>query len=153
MPGGLSMIAFSQLHAQNHKITELSNIFIYLVQNREMCDTDTTCDVFFEYSAKVKEHIELVDRELCGRLISYPDQKVKNIADRFLSGSAEIKKIFNKYLKDWCSEPNRKLRIRDHDAFIAETEQMFALVLDRIQRETEHLYPLIRKLDQNDIAA
>jgi hypothetical protein len=60
------MIAFSQLHAQNHKITELSNVFIYLVQNREMCDTDTACDVFFEYATKVKEHIELVDRELCG---------------------------------------------------------------------------------------
>ncbi len=147
------MIAFSQLHAQNHKITELSNIFIYLVQNREMCDTKTACDVFFEYTSKVKEHIELVDREICGRLISYPDQAVKNTADRFLSGSTEIKRIFNQYLKDWCSEPQRQLQIRDHEFFIKETEQMFALVLDRIQRETEHLYPLIRKLEQQTEAA
>lgn len=141
------MIAFSQLHAQNHKITELSNVFIYLVQNREMCDTDTACDVFFEYAAKVKEHIELVDRELCGRLISHPDQRVKNTADRFLSGSIEIKRIFNQYLRGWCSESKRNLKIKDHDEFVKETEQMFALVLDRIQRETEHLYPLIRRLE------
>ncbi|TVQ85616.1 MAG: hypothetical protein EA400_15075 [Chromatiaceae bacterium] len=144
------MTAFSQLHAQNHKITELSNVFLYLVQSREMCDTETACDVFFEYSGKVKEHIELVDRELCGRLISYPDQAVKNTADRFLSGSTEIKRIFNQYLKDWCSEPHRRLTIGDHDEFIKETEQMFQLVLDRIQRETEHLYPLIRKLEQRE---
>jgi uncharacterized protein YecA (UPF0149 family) len=141
------MIAFSQLHAQNHKITELSNVFIYLVQNREMCDTDTACDVFFEYATKVKEHIELVDRELCGRLISHPDQTVKNTADRFLSGSTEIKRIFNQYLRSWCSEAKRNLKIKDHDEFVQETEQMFALVLDRIQRETEHLYPLIRRIE------
>jgi hypothetical protein len=101
----------------------------------------------------VREHIELVDRDLCGRLISYPDQSVKNTANRFLSGSTEIKRIFNKYLKDWCSEPHRRLQIRDYDEFLNETEQMFALVLDRIQRETEHLYPLIRKLEEKDKAA
>ncbi len=146
------MTAFSKLHAQNHKITELSNVFLYLVQNRELCDTETACDVFFEYTAKVKEHIELVDRELCGKLISYPDQGVKNTADRFLSGSTEIKRIFNRYLKDWCSESNRRLMIRDHAEFLEETEQMFALVLDRIQRETEHLYPLIRKVEEKAAA-
>jgi uncharacterized membrane protein YheB (UPF0754 family) len=100
----------------------------------------------------VKEHIELVDRELCGKLISYPDQTVKNTADRFLSGSTEIKRIFNRYLKDWCNESSRRLMIRNHDEFLTETEQMFALVLDRIQRETEHLYPLIRKLEEREAA-
>ncbi len=147
------MTAFSKLHAQNHKITELSNVFLYLVQNREICDTETACDVFFEYSTKVKEHIELVDRELCGKLISYPDQAIKNTADRFLSGSTEIKRIFNQYLKDWCNESRRHLTIRDHGEFLKETEQMFGLVLDRIQRETEHLYPLIRKIEDKDAAA
>jgi hypothetical protein len=147
------MTAFSKLHAQNHKITELSNVFLYLVQNREMCDTETACDVFFEYSAKVKEHMELVDRELCSRLISYPDQKIKNTADRFLSGSTEIKRIFNDYLKQWCNESRRHLTIRDHDEFLSETEHMFRLVLDRIQRETEHLYPLVRRIESKDTAA
>jgi len=147
------MTAFSQLHAQNHKITELSNVFLYLIHDREMCDTETACDVFFEYTGKVREHIEVVDRELCGKLISYPDQSVKNTADRFLSGSTEIKRIFNQYLKDWCSESRRRLTIRDHEEFINETEQMFGLVLDRIQRETEHLYPLIRKLEEKELVA
>ncbi|MGB5735664.1 MAG: hypothetical protein WBM40_14615 [Thiohalocapsa sp.] len=147
------MTAFSKLHAQNHKITELSNVFLYLVQNREICDTETACDVFFEYSAKVKEHIELVDRELCGKLISYPDQAIKNTADRFLSGSTEIKRIFNQYLKDWCNESRHHLTIKDHGEFLKETEQMFALVLDRIQRETEHLYPLIRKVEDKEAVA
>jgi hypothetical protein len=137
------MVAFAQLHAQNHKITELSNVFRYLIQDRSLCDTEIACDVFFDYAKQVREHMEVVDRELCGQLISHPDQAVKNTADRFLSGSSEIKRIFGDYLKDWCSERKKELTIKNHD-------QMFDLVLDRIQRETEHLYPLIRKLEGAD---
>jgi hypothetical protein len=141
------MLTFSELHGQIHKITELSNVFLYLIQDRSMCDTECARDVFFEYRTRVKQHIELVDQKLCGKLISYPDQKVKNTADRFLSGSTEIKKIFSDYIKEWCSEKDRTLTIGDHAKFVKETQEMFDLVLDRIQRETEHLYPLIRKLE------
>jgi hypothetical protein len=144
------MVAFAQLHAQNHKITEISNVFHYLIQERSMCDTQIACDLFFNYSRQVREHMELVDKELCGRLISHPDQTVKNTADRFLSGSSEIKRIFADYLKDWCSERQKELKIKDHQRFVNDTKQMFDLVLDRIQRETEHLYPLIRRLEGED---
>ena len=71
-----------------------------------------------------------------------------NTADRFLSGSVEIKRIFAAYLKDWCDERKRELKIADHAAFVEDTNQMFGLVLDRIQRETENLYPLIRRLEE-----
>jgi hypothetical protein len=147
------MITFAELHGQIHKITELSNVFLYLIQERSMCDTECACDLFFEYKKQVKEHIELVDQKLCGKLISYPDQTVKNTADRFLSGSVEIRKIFSIYVKDWCSEKDRELTIGDHAVFVKETEEMFGLVLDRIQRETEHLYPLIRKLEDGAMLA
>ncbi|MEA3274989.1 MAG: hypothetical protein U9Q81_06810 [Pseudomonadota bacterium] len=144
------MVTFEELHEQIHEVTELSNVFLYLIRDRSMCDTQVACDLFFTYSKKVKEHIELVDKQLCGKLIAYPDQAVKNTADRFLSGSAEIKHIFSDYLKDWCSEKRKELTIRNHGAFVKDTEEMFSLVLDRIQRETEHLYPLIRKLEDGD---
>lgn len=141
------MVAFAQLHTQNHKITELSNVFLYLVRDRAMCDTEVACDVFFDLTNRVREHMEVVDRELCGQLISYPDQAVRNTANRFLSGSTEIKRIFASYVKQWCSQKRRALTINDHASFVQDTEQMFALVMDRIQRETEHLYPLIRRLE------
>ncbi|WP_089727854.1 hypothetical protein [Candidatus Thiosymbion oneisti] len=144
------MLTFSELHAQNHQITELSNVFLYLVKDRAMCDTTCARDVFFEYKRRVKEHIELVDQKLCGKLIAYSDLEIKNTADRFLSGSVEIRKIFSRYVKDWCSEKHKVLTIRDHDKFVRETKEMFALVMDRIQRETEHLYPLIRKLEDGE---
>jgi hypothetical protein len=147
------MVTFAELHEQNHKITELSNVFLYLIRDRSMCDTEVACDLFFEYAKKVREHVDLVDKQLCGRLISHPDQAVKNTADRFLSGSAEIKRIFASYLKDWCSEKHRELTILNHNRFVDDTNQMFSLVLERIERETEHLYPLIRRLDERALAA
>jgi hypothetical protein len=147
LPKEDAIVTIAELHAQNHRITELSNVFLYLIQDRPMCDTECARNVFFDYSNRVKEHIEIVDRDLCGKLISHPDQDVRNIAKRFLSGSSEIKRIFSEYLKDWCSGAGKDLAIRDHDAFIADTDQMFSLVLERIQRETEHLYPSVRKLE------
>jgi len=147
------MVSFETLHTQNHTITELSNVFRYLIQDRLMCDTQIACDLFFNFAKKTKEHMELVDKELCGQLISHDDQSVKNTADRFLSGSTEIKRIFADYLKDYCSERRGgTLKIKNYESFVNETNQMFDLVLDRIQRETEHLYPLIRKLEQQQAA-
>ncbi len=143
------MDALVQLHEQNHKITELSNVFLYLVRERSMCDTDVACDVFFDLTNHVREHMELVDRDICGRLIAYPDQSVKNTANRFLSGSNEIKRIFSAYVKQWCSRKHHALTINDHASFLEDTEQMFALVMDRLQRETEHLYPLLRKVEDD----
>ena len=37
----------------------------------------------------------------------------------------------------------------NHDRFYEDTEKMFDLILQRIQDETEKLYPLIRKLSGN----
>lgn len=142
------MVNFDDLHAQNHKITEMSNVFLYLIRERSMCDTECARTLFFDYIAKVREHMELVDAQLCGCLIKSQDRAMANTADRFLSGSIEIKRIFAAYVKDWCNERRRELAIGDHAAFVKDTKQMFGLVLERIQRETEHLYPLVRRLDE-----
>lgn len=142
------MVNFARCHEQIHKITEISNVFLYLIRERDMCDTDCARQLFFEYVGKVRQHMEMVDAQFCGRLIQSQDRVMVNTADRFLSGSMEIKRIFAAYLKDWCDERKRELKIADHAAFVKDTNQMFGLVLDRIQRETENLYPLIRRLDE-----
>ena len=141
------MITYDELHKQNHTITELSNVLLYLFSERSMCDTGTCCELFYRYTNKVREHIDLVDKNLYSKLLTHHDHDIQELARNFMSGSQEIKKIMATYTKEWC--PRKKadtLAIAEHDRFLKESEEMFEMVLHRIQDETEKLYPLIREV-------
>lgn len=141
------MVTYDELHTENHDITELSNVLLYLFRDRSMCDTETCCELFHRYMDKVKHHIELVDKNLYSGLLTHDDHDVQKMARNFMSGSQEIRKIMAAYTKQWC--PRKKadsLNIADYDRFLRETEEMFELVLERIQDETEKLYPAVREL-------
>jgi hypothetical protein len=140
------MITYEELNKQNDSITELSNVLLYLFKDRSMCDTGSCCELFHRYVAKIHDHIDLVDKNLYKDLLNDNDPAVKNLVKNFMSGSQEIKKIIHTYTRQWCplNQPD-ELLIGDHERFLDETEQMFNIVLQRIQDETEKLYPLIRK--------
>lgn len=141
------MITYQDLHKQNHRITELSNVLRYLLRDRAMCDTESCCEIFSKYLAQVEEHIDTVDKNMYKDLLSSPDENVNNVAKNFMSGSAEVKRILKKFSKQWCPSKNStNLMIKDHDAFVGDIDVLFDIVLQRIQDETEHLYPLVRSL-------
>jgi hypothetical protein len=142
------MITYEELNEQNHRITELSNVLHYLFTDRSMCDTGVCCDLFYRYVDLVKGHIELVDKEMYKDLLASPDDKVSNVAKNFMSGSMEIKKILREFTNRWCPSAKKKdsLHIKDHAKFLSDTDELFEIVLQRIQDETEHLYPLVRSL-------
>jgi uncharacterized protein YaaN involved in tellurite resistance len=148
------MVSYEELHQQNHKITELTNILQHLLGDRLLCDSEVTCDLFFEYVTAVKEHMAVTDSGMYSKLLGSGDQKLNNIANRFMGGSREINRIFSAYLKRWCKIKNKELVIKEYDAFMQDTQEMFEIVLDRIQNETEHLYPAVRKLtgDSREVA-
>lgn len=138
------MVEYDELHRQNHKITELTNILQHLLGDRSLCDSDITCGLFFEYVDAVKEHLAVTDSCMYSKLLGAGDQKMSNLANRFMGGSREINRIFSAYLKRWCKLRTKTLAIKEYDLFMHDTQEMFELVLDRIQNETEHLYPAVR---------
>jgi len=142
------MITYDELNEQNHRITELSNVLHYLFKDRSMCDTGSCCDLFYRYVDLVKEHIETVDKEMYKDLLASSDDKVNNVAKNFMSGSIEIKKILKEFMHRWCPTSKKKdsLHIKEHAEFLKDTDELFDIVLQRIQDETEHLYPLVRSL-------
>ncbi|KHF25510.1 hypothetical protein [Solemya velum gill symbiont] len=139
------MITYDELHNQNHKITEHANILHYLLADRSLCDSKVTCDLFFHFVDMVKEHIEVTDKHFYKHLLVC-DQETKNTATKFMSGSVEIKKVFSEYLSKWCNKRGKQLRISDYENFKSETDEVFNMVLDRIQAETENLYPLVKEV-------
>ena len=143
------MITYKELNEQNHRITELSNVLRYILRDRSMCDTRTCCDLFGNYMTQVKEHIEIVDKNMYSDLLASPDEKVNNVAKNFMSGSVEVKKILQKFGKQWCPSKGNAtgdLKIKDHEKFLNAMDELFDIVLQRILDETEHLYPLVRSL-------
>jgi len=143
------MVSFDELHTQNHKITELTNILQHLLGDRSLCDSDVTCNLFFDYVNAVKDHLAVTDSEMYSKLLGAGDQKMSNLANRFMGGSREINRIFSAYLKRWCKLRSKQLVIKEYDTFMQDTQEMFDMVLDRIQSETEHLYPAVRQITGN----
>ena len=141
------MITYAELHEQNHRITELTNVLNYLFKDRLMCDTGSCCELFYRYVDLVKKHIEMVDKDMYSDLLKSPDKKINNVARNFMSGSVEIKRILKDFTKRWCPTKRKDtLLIKEHAQFIKDTEELFEIVLQRILDETEHLYPLVRSL-------
>ena len=113
-----------------------------------MCDTDSCCGLFQKYVTLVQQHIDTVDKNMYSDLLGSPDEKVNNVAKNFMSGSVEVKKILRDFEKQWCPVKGKvELRIKDHQQFIDATDELFDIILQRIQDETEHLYPLVRSLN------
>lgn len=139
------MITYDELNAQSHEIIELSNVLSYLLKDRSMCDTDTCCELFYRYGEKIRAHLDTVDHTYT-TLLNSQDERAKKVANKFMGGSREIKLIFNQYRKQWCERHKQELNVVNHDEFLKETGEVFDLILNRIQDETEQLYPLIRAI-------
>jgi len=138
------VIVIDTLQEQNHQIAELSNVLETLLKNRELCDTQVACDMFFSYIDLVKEHLRVEDENIYQPMLTHSDASVKKVADQFMTGSSEIKRVLGQYLKRWSRK--NTLRIKNHDKFLSDTNDMFELIWKRIIDETEHLYPVVREV-------
>lgn len=147
------MINIDLLNEQNHKIAELAKILSSLLSNREICDTGVANDLFFNYIGKVTEHLNLEETDLYKLMLLHDDNTIRNTANRFLSGSGEIKRVFKQYQRRWCR--HKKLYIKNHDKFMKDSDDMFEMIFNRIVDESEHLYPVARKIliEQEKMAA
>jgi hypothetical protein len=68
---------------------------------------------------------------------------VRTTAQRFLSGSHQVKKFFSDYLHNWC-HPSAS---QEHcEAFLKQTDDIFTLLKQRMRVEDEGFYTLVSDL-------
>lgn len=144
------MVPLDELSRQNHEISELCKVLGVLIKDRSMCDTGVVCELFQRFAEKVKAHMVLEDRTIYSKLLTHRDRRLNATAVRSLNGAKEIKRIFAQYTATWC---RNGLDVYNHEHFVKETEDMFRLVLERIQDEAENLYPLVGSLERERYAA
>jgi succinate dehydrogenase flavin-adding protein (antitoxin of CptAB toxin-antitoxin module) len=142
------MTCYEELNLQNHKITELSNVLSVLLKDRSLCDTETCCSIFYNYMDQVNDHMKKVDSNMYSNLLKHQSSDANITANNFMSGSQEIKRIMKTYVRKWCGKANHDLSIGkgQHEIFLRETDDMFEMILNRVQDEMENLYPMVRKI-------
>lgn len=141
------MISYEDLNNQNHKITELSNVVSILIKDRSICDSETCSTLFYNYMDLVNIHMTKVDSSMYVDLLGQSSTSANQVANNFMSGSQEIKRIMKTYARKWFDRKKHALSVgSQHDTFIKDTDDLFEMVLNRIQDETENLYPMVRKI-------
>lgn len=130
------------LHQQVNDITELNNILRTILEDRFLCDSKVTAELFVRYTDAVQHHLTNTESGIFSQLLTNSDDQTITTIERFMNGAREIKQIFAEYTKKWCK--NNRLLIKDHDEFLSETEKVFDLILRRLLDETENLYPLVQ---------
>ncbi|MEE9327477.1 MAG: hypothetical protein V3U71_09310 [Cocleimonas sp.] len=142
------MITYDELNTQNDKITELSNVLSVLIKDRSLCDSEICSQLFYNYMDKVNEHMQFIDSNFYQSLLTSSSTEANKLANNFMSGSHEIKRVMNNYAKKWCKKSTQELKIGGglHNKFIEQTDEMFEMILDRIQDEMEKLYPMVRQI-------
>lgn len=141
------MTLYDELNEEIHHILELTTVLEYLFDDRAMCDTSICVDLLGEYIALVNRHIEFVEENFYSDLLNNPDKTATNIANNFMSGTVEIKRIIRGFTKEWCANKHcGSLGIKDHVLFQNDSKTFFDIIQSRIQDETEHLYPMVRSL-------
>ncbi len=138
------MILYDQIKQQHKEIKELTFILKLLIEDQSFAQMETTCNLFFSYSNKVDNYFKTIETSVYKHMLVHSDQNVKKTAYRFMAGSCGIKRIFNQYKRTWCH--NKKLRVKNYARFVQESEDIFKLIMQRINDEAIHLYPVIKEI-------
>ena len=102
----------------------------------------TAHELLCDLSDKVKYHLAQEDKGLYPSLLIHADPKVKSIAWGFISGEKPLRKTFDDYYKKWLKDCDFHFT----DDFMKETREMLDMLLYRIEREEQVLFPKVREI-------
>jgi iron-sulfur cluster repair protein YtfE (RIC family) len=102
----------------------------------------TAYQLMCELAEKVKAHLAEEDKGLYPSLLIHEDPTVKSIAWGFISGEKPLRKTFDEYAKKWLKNCDFNFTAD----FVAETNEMFEVLLARIDREERILFPKLQEI-------
>ncbi len=97
----------------------------------------TAYQLLCDLAQKVKQHLAEEDKQLYPNLLIHDDPKVKSIAWGFISGEKPLRRTFDEYYKRWLKNCDFNFT----DEFLEETNEIFDMLSDRIEREEQILFP------------
>lgn len=144
------MDALKELQEQNKEIAELCRVLRVLLNDTSVCDTRIARELFQRFTGKVEAHLALEANSLYANLLSHNDSKVNAMTNRFLENSREIQRIFTGYVRKWCRQG---VNVQGNSDFIRETHDIFDMIIDRINMESELFFPMAEQATARPAAA
>ncbi len=137
------MLITDEYRRQHEEILGLTNeLSGYLHEQKLKNDAQEARKILSKLSGALKVHLAMEDNSLYPRLLQSKDEKIKEVARRFIEEIGGIAPVFNHYLNKW---PNPASIENNPLEFIRETTELFNALKNRIERENNILYPLIDK--------
>ena len=133
------MYTLSELKKQNQEISDLIEVLSTLVKEKKLMNNPFVCDLVSRFNEKVWMHLVFEDDSLYAELAKHHNPDISSIAHDFHESGKEIRKEFTGYVKLWC-----KTSGADHhsQAFCEQSAAMLDKIKNRIQYETEKMFPL-----------
>jgi hemerythrin-like domain-containing protein len=90
----------------------------------------------------LKAHLALEDATLYPKLLTHTDASVAATARRYQQEMGGLQTAFANYVERW---PNASAIQAQPDGFLAQTQEVVAALLARIDRENGELYPMLER--------
>lgn len=132
------MIPLAEFRAENNEIKELCGVLNVTIELAELQENTVVCDLLNRFTTRVADHLTHEDRSIYKDLLKKHTSEADKIAEKFVSNTIELKRIFNHYKRDWCI---KKHSVKKHAEYAKESKEIFRLVCDRLDFEEEKIFP------------
>ena len=132
-----SLSSYRERHAELLQTIDDLQSILTMEQLRIRPNAKTAYQLLCELADKVKQHLAEEDKGLYPMLLIHEDPKVKSIAWGFISGEKPLRKTFDDYHKKWLKNCDFNFT----EDFVRETREIFDMLVYRIEREEQVLFP------------
>ncbi len=132
---------FREQHADMLKITTEITPHLYVEELKN--DASKVRLLLSKLLGKLAIHLAMEDQSLYPQMLVHTDEQVKEMARKFMDEMGGLGEAVNAYRNKWPSD----LPIQEEPAeFIAQTNEIFIALANRIERENRELYKMVDEL-------
>lgn len=127
---------------QHQDILELiDKIGLYRSEQQVETNAFEIAKLLAQLAGIIKMHLVSEDQFVYPSLIKHDDVQVRNTADSFVSEMGKIAAVFTKYKTKYLGASKISA---DASRFLSESEIVLSALKERIKREDQSLYPLLK---------
>ena len=136
------MYTLKELKKQNQDISELLDVLSVLIEHPHLNNNSHVCELTTRLNEKVWMHLIFENNTLFTELSRQYNPDIQKLTKDFQQSAKDVKKVFSHYVRCWCHTLANET---EHQAFVKESKNIFALIKKRIIQEEKDIFPLLEK--------